>query len=34
LGGEIVVSEQSPALNEVDAGLNLSPKAPLALRVA
>ncbi len=32
-GAEIVVCEQSPALNEIGAGLNLSPNALLALRV-
>src|SRR5436309_316829 len=32
-GTEIVVCEQSPALNEIGAGLNLSPNALLALRV-
>ena len=31
-GAEIVVCEQSPALNEVGAGLNLSPNALMALR--
>ena len=32
-GAEIVVCEQSPALNEIGAGLNLSPNALMALRV-
>jgi salicylate hydroxylase len=32
-GVEIVVCEQSPALNEIGAGLNLSPNALMALRV-
>src|SRR4029077_6528201 len=32
-GLEIVVCEQSPALNEIGAGLNLSPNALMALRV-
>jgi salicylate hydroxylase len=32
-GAEIVVCEQSPALNEIGAGLNLSPNALVALRV-
>src|SRR4030095_5119068 len=32
LGAEIVVCEQSPALNEIGAGLNLSPNALMALR--
>src|SRR5215813_7990431 len=32
-GAEIVVCEQSSALNEIGAGLNLSPNALLALRV-
>src|SRR5262249_38601963 len=32
-GAEIVVCEQSPALNEIGAGLNLSPNALKALRV-
>src|SRR5262249_42940577 len=32
-GAEIVVCGQSPALNEIGAGLNLSPNALLALRV-
>src|SRR5262249_43637217 len=32
-GAEIIVCEQSPALNEIDAGLNLSPNALVALRV-
>ena len=32
-GTEIVVCEQSPALNEIGAGLNLSPNALMALRV-
>src|SRR5215475_11804082 len=31
-GAEIVVCEQSPALNEIGAGLNLSPNALMALR--
>src|ERR671925_171221 len=31
-GAEIVVCEQSPALNEIGAGLNLSPNAMMALR--
>src|SRR2546430_15487286 len=30
---EIVICEQSPALNEIGAGLNLSPNALMALRV-
>src|SRR5262245_6618459 len=32
-GAEIIVCEQSPALNEIGAGLNLSPNALMALRV-
>src|SRR5215472_13271322 len=32
-GAEIVICEQSPALNEIGAGLNLSPNALMALRV-
>jgi salicylate hydroxylase len=32
-GAEIVVCEQSPALSEIGAGLNLSPNALMALRV-
>ena len=32
-GAEIVVCEQSPTLNEIGAGLNLSPNALMALRV-
>ena len=32
-GAEIVICEQSPALNEIGAGLNLSPNALVALRV-
>src|SRR5262245_65728328 len=32
-GAEIIVCEQSPALNEIAAGLNLSPNALMALRV-
>src|SRR5215467_6046242 len=32
-GAEIVVCEQSPALNEIGAGLNLTPNALKALRV-
>src|ERR1043166_4783654 len=32
-GAEIVVCEQSPALNEIGAGLNLSPNALMVLRV-
>src|SRR6516162_54100 len=32
-GADIVVCEQSPALNEIGAGLNLSPNALMALRV-
>jgi len=32
-GAEIIVCEQSPALNEIGAGLNLSPNALIALRV-
>src|SRR5260370_13837526 len=32
-GAEIVVCEQSPALNEIGAGLSLSPNALMALRV-
>jgi salicylate hydroxylase len=32
-GAEIVVCEQSPALNDIGAGLNLSPNALMALRV-
>src|SRR5262244_3792987 len=31
-GADIVVCEQSPALNEIGAGLNLSPNALIALR--
>ena len=31
-GAEIVVCEQSPALNEIGAGLNLTPNALMALR--
>ena len=31
-GAEIVICEQSPALNEIGAGLNLSPNALMALR--
>jgi 2-polyprenyl-6-methoxyphenol hydroxylase-like FAD-dependent oxidoreductase len=30
-GAEIVICEQSPALNEIGAGLNLSPNALMAL---
>ena len=32
-GAEIVICEQSPALNKIGAGLNLSPNALMALRV-
>jgi len=32
-GAEVIVCEQSPALNEIGAGLNLSPNALVALRV-
>src|SRR2546430_150827 len=32
-GAEIVICEQSPALNEIGAGLNLSPNALMGLRV-
>src|SRR5262245_65470530 len=32
-GAEVIVLEQSPALNEIGAGLNLSPHALVALRV-
>jgi 2-polyprenyl-6-methoxyphenol hydroxylase-like FAD-dependent oxidoreductase len=32
-GAEIIVCEQSPALNEIGAGLNLSPNALMAVRV-
>src|ERR1700746_3549352 len=32
-GAEVIVCEQSPALNEIGAGLNLSPNALMALRV-
>src|SRR5262249_4357054 len=32
-GAEVVICEQSPALNEIGAGLNLSPNALKALRV-
>src|SRR6266481_1085481 len=32
-GVEIVICDQSPALNEIGAGLNLSPNALMALRV-
>jgi 2-polyprenyl-6-methoxyphenol hydroxylase-like FAD-dependent oxidoreductase len=32
-GAEIVICEQSPVLNEIGAGLNLSPNALMALRV-
>src|SRR5262245_10403025 len=32
-GAETIVCEQSPALNEIGAGLNLSPNALMALRV-
>src|ERR1700756_1216175 len=32
-GAEVIVCEQSPALNEIGAGLNLSPNALAALRV-
>src|SRR5438445_7528680 len=31
-GAEVIVCEQSPALNEIGAGLNLSPNALMALR--
>src|SRR5205807_6108712 len=31
-GAEILICEQSPALNEIGAGLNLSPNALMALR--
>jgi salicylate hydroxylase len=31
-GAEIVVCEQSPALSDIGAGLNLSPNALMALR--
>src|SRR5262245_66358579 len=31
-GAEVIVCEQSPALSEIGAGLNLSPNALLALR--
>jgi salicylate hydroxylase len=31
-GAEVIVCEQSPALNEIGAGLNLSPNALVALR--
>ena len=31
-GAEIVICEQSPAFNEIGAGLNLSPNALMALR--
>jgi 2-polyprenyl-6-methoxyphenol hydroxylase-like FAD-dependent oxidoreductase len=30
-GAEVIVCEQSPALNEIGAGLNLSPNALVAL---
>ena len=32
-GAEVIVCERSPALNEIGAGLNLSPNALVALRV-
>src|SRR5262247_4338105 len=32
-GAETIVCEQSPALNEIGAGLNLSPNALMALRM-
>jgi len=32
-GAEVIVCEQSPALNEIGAGLKLSPNALVALRV-